>query len=50
MSAYTGTTVFPLTAMIRDTIEAFGLAWAVRFYAKKIPAFQLRVLMRAAYL
>ena len=50
MRSFSGSTVFPLTAMMADTIRVHGLRFAVRYYSKKIPAFQLRVLLRAAYL
>lgn len=50
MTTYTGTPEFPLTAMMRDTIATLGLHWAIEFYARRIPQFQLRVLMRSAYL
>lgn len=44
-----GTTHYPLTEQIRDTIDAHGLAWALAYYAKRIPRAQLRVLMVGAH-
>jgi len=44
-----GTTHYPLTEQIADTIAVHGLAWTLRYYAKRIPARQLRVLMVGAY-
>lgn len=43
-----GNVHYPLTAQIADTIATHGLAWAVRHYAKRMPAWQLRVFMRGA--
>lgn len=50
MTTYTGTPDFPLTAMIRDTIDIHGLRFAVRYYSKKFTPLQMRVLFRGAYL
>lgn len=36
-------------AMVRDTIAVHGVAWAVRYYAKRMPAWEVRFWMRAAY-
>jgi hypothetical protein len=45
-----GTLVYPLIQQIRDNIAAHGLAWAVRYYAKRIKdQFQFRFFMKAAY-
>lgn len=44
-----GSTRYPLTAQMRDTIDAHGLAWAVRYYAKRLPREQLRVLLVGAH-
>jgi hypothetical protein len=44
-----GTIHYPLTEQIADTIAVHGLAWTLRYYAKRIPAAQLRVLMVGAY-
>ena len=48
MTTYTGSLSVPLTSLIADTITVHGLHFAVRFYAKRIPQFELRVLMRGA--
>jgi hypothetical protein len=50
MSAYRGTLAYPLTSAIRDTIAEHGLSWALRFYAKRLQPWELRVLFRSAYL
>jgi len=44
-----GTTLYPLTEQIADTIAVHGLAWSLRYYAKRIPAKELRVFMVGAY-
>lgn len=46
----TGTPQWTLTQMMRDTIDTHGLAWAIRYYAKRLTTFELRVMMRSAYL
>lgn len=44
-----GAALYPLTEQIADTIAVHGLAWSLRYYAKRIPARELRVLMVGAY-
>lgn len=44
-----GTITYPLTHQMADTIRTHGLAWAVRYYANRIPARELRILMTGAY-
>lgn len=34
--------------MVRDTIATHGLAWAVRYYAARMPQWELRFWMRLA--
>ena len=43
-----GSTVFPFTQMVRDTIEAHGLSWAVAYYMKRLPQWEARFFLRAA--
>ena len=38
------------TDLVRDTIATHGLQWAMAYYAKRLPVWELRVFMRAAYL
>ena len=49
MRTIKGTLAYPLTEQMRDTIAVHGLSWSLSYYAKRLPAFELRVLMRAAY-
>jgi hypothetical protein len=44
-----GSTVYPLTQQIADSIKAHGLRWAVRHYSRKLSLVELRVLLRGAY-
>jgi hypothetical protein len=37
------------TDLVRDTIQTHGLAWAVRYYAKRLQPFELRFFMKLAY-
>lgn len=48
MSTTKGNLGFTMVEMMRDTIRAHGLAWAVQYYAKHLPQWELRVFMRAA--
>ena len=43
-----GTTHYPLTEQIRDTIAVHGLNWSLAYYAKRLPRAQLRILVRGA--
>ena len=45
----TGSVVFPLVEQMRDTINTHGLQWAVRYYMKRIPWPECRLLLRSAY-
>lgn len=46
-----GTTNGPrFTDLMRDTIEVHGLAWALRHYARRMPAWELRLFARIAYI
>jgi hypothetical protein len=38
----------PFTSLVRDTIEAHGLRWAVAYYYKRLPAWEARFFIRAA--
>lgn len=44
-----GTLHYPLVEQIRDTIAVHGLAWTVRYVAKRMPQAQARVFLIAAY-
>lgn len=43
-----GTTAYPLTEQIRDTISVHGLSWSLAYYSKRIPRAELRILVRGA--
>lgn len=36
--------------LVRDTINAHGLAWSVKYYYKRLPAWQARFFIKQAYL
>jgi len=36
--------------LVRENIEVYGLHWTVKHYSKRMPAWELRFWMRAAYL
>lgn len=40
----------PFIELVRDTIRAHGLAWAVAYYYKRLPAWQARFFIKQAYL
>lgn len=44
-----GNSTILFTNLVRDTISTHGLAWAVRYYAKRMPAWELRFFMKLAY-
>ena len=44
-----GSEAYPLVQQIADGIAVHGLRWAVRHYAKRLPQWQARVLLRSAY-
>ncbi len=44
-----GSIDWPLTSMVRDTIDTHGLRWAMAYYAARLSSFELRVIMRGAY-
>lgn len=48
MAAMHGNGEVTFLAMVRDTIAVHGLAWAVRYYGKRLPRWELRFWMRAA--
>lgn len=50
MSTTRGNVGFTMVEMMRDTIQTHGLAWAMQYYAARLPAWELRVFMRAAFL
>jgi hypothetical protein len=43
-----GTPTLPFTTLVRDTINAHGLTWAVAYYYKRLPAREARFFIRAA--
>ncbi|UOF77870.1 hypothetical protein [Bacteriophage sp.] len=45
-----GSKVWTMVDMMRDTIREHGLAWAVDYYSRRMPRWEFRVFMRAAYL
>ena len=46
-----GTLTIPFSALVADTIEAHGLAWAAAYYAKKgLPLWQFLIFARSALL
>lgn len=44
-----GTVAYPMTERMADTIRVHGLAWAVRYYTKRLPLPDARLLLRIAY-
>ena len=43
-----GKPTIPFTELVRDTIRAHGLRWAVAFYYAKLPAWEARFFIRSA--
>ena len=43
-----GSTVFPLTEQIRNTIDTHGAQWAFLYYAARLPAEELVFFWNAA--
>ena len=37
------------TDLVRDTIAAHGLRWAVTYYARRLSPIELRIFLRVAY-
>lgn len=44
-----GSVDYPMTERMADTIRVHGLAWAVRYYTKRLPAGTARLLLIGAY-
>lgn len=44
----TGSLQVTFLSLVRDTIAVHGLAFAVRYYGKRMPQWELRFWMRAA--
>lgn len=44
-----GTPEFPFSTLVADTIREHGLRWAVRYYAKRLPAWERRFFLNLAY-
>lgn len=36
------------TDLVRDTVNTHGIAWAVAYYYKRLPAWEARFFLRAA--
>lgn len=49
-STLSGTPEVPFVSLVRDTIATHGLAWAVAYYAKRLPRAEARFFLRVAYL
>lgn len=43
-----GALTVPFTEVVRDTITTHGLAWAVTYYYRRMPAWEARLFIRAA--
>lgn len=46
----TGTLQTTFLALVRENIAVHGLHWTVRYYAKRMPQWEVRFWLRAAYL
>jgi hypothetical protein len=44
-----GSTFYPLTERMADSIAVHGLAYCVRYYTKRLPLAEARVLLASAY-
>ena len=38
----------PFTELVRDTIRAHGLSWAIAYYYRRLPVWEARFFIRAA--